>query len=165
MVRAIRIEGDIAFVELTKGYEAIIDAVDIAIVNGRNWQASIEPNGQVYAICTIESGGKKKTVRMHRLITGAQDELDVDHRDVNGLNNRRANLRQASRSNNKANSRLSRRNTSGLKGVCRSGAKWRAGIRKNGKHISLGYFDDPNDAHQAYVEAAHTLFGEFARAS
>lgn len=165
MVRDIRIEGDVAFVQLTKGYEAIIDVADVALVSGRNWQASVEPNGQVYAICTVKQNGRKKTVRMHRLIAGASGELDVDHRDVNGLNNRRANLREASRSSNKANSRLSKRNTSGLKGVRRSGAKWRAAIRKNGKHISLGYFEDPNDAHQAYVEAAQTHFGEFARAA
>lgn len=165
MPRQIRIEGSTAFVVLTKGYEAAIDVADVHLVSGNDWQASIEPNGLVYAICTIERGGKKKTLRMHRVVSGAERGDEIDHRDVDGLNNRRANLRKSSRSQNKANSQLSCRNTSGFKGVCKVGDKWRSGIRKNGKHISLGYFDAPELAHQAYIEAAQTLFGEFARSS
>jgi hypothetical protein len=160
-----RIEGNDAFIALTRGYEAVIDLADLPLVAGRKWQASIEPHGTVYAICSYTLNGRQTTVRMHRLILGASEGADVDHRDCDGLNNRRSNLRHASRSQNRANARIGARNTSGYKGVRIRRGKWRAEIRKDGKSHCLGTFLDPVSAHKAYIEAAQTLFGEFARSS
>jgi len=89
----------------------------------------------------------------------------VDHRDGNSTNNRWSNLRRATPSQNTANSRRSRLNTSGYKGVSwyRRSGRWLAVIGKHGRLIYLGLFDTPEAAHAAYVEAARKLFGEFAR--
>jgi hypothetical protein len=97
--------------------------------------------------------------------TGRWPEGEVDHKDGDGLNNRWRNLREATRSQNHANSKRARNNTSGFKGVrlSRSG-RYRARIAVNKKRIALGSFDTPEEAHDAYCRAAKKFFGEFARA-
>ena len=89
----------------------------------------------------------------------------IDHRDGDGTNNRWNNLRRASQSQNNANRRRPRSNTSGFKGVsrCRRTGKWIAVIGKRGRMIYLGKFSTPQAAHAAYVAAARKLYGEFAR--
>ena len=89
----------------------------------------------------------------------------IDHRDGDSTNNRWSNLRRATASQNGANSRRPRHNTSGYKGVvlCRRSGRWRASVRKNGRRIYLGTFATPEAAHDAYVAAARELFGDFAR--
>ena len=89
----------------------------------------------------------------------------IDHIDVNGLNNRIDNLRLATTAENTRNSRLSRRNTSGFKGVTydRWRCRWKSAIKVIGKSRHLGYFDTPEAAHAAYRAAAKNHFGEFAR--
>lgn len=163
--RVIRIEGSIAIVPLTRGAVAVIDAEDVAIVGAWQWQAMPEKDGSFYAARSEKVDGRKTTIRMHRAIMNALPSVEIDHRDLDKLNNRKANLRSATRSQNRANTTLSARNTSGFKGVVRCGSRWRSAIRKNGKCISLGRFETPEAAHAAYVEAAQTLFGEFARSS
>jgi hypothetical protein len=107
----------------------------------------------------------------HRLAwlykTGRWPRTGVDHRDLNGLNNAWSNLREATKSQNGANTRAHRTNTSGYKGVsyCRSAKRYRATIKVGGKQKWLGYFDDPAEAHEAYIRAAIERSGEFARAS
>jgi hypothetical protein len=88
----------------------------------------------------------------------------VDHKDRDGLNNRLINLRPATRSQNAANSNLSARNTSGYKGVYWSKKMncWWAAITVNGRQKSLGCFDNPESAFEAYKIAATKAFGEFA---
>jgi len=86
----------------------------------------------------------------------------VDHKDGDALNNDPANLRLATRQQNAANARLAKNNTSGFKGVTRMGNKWVARIGEGGKH-RLGSFDTPEEAHQAYAQAAQKLYGEFAK--
>ncbi len=163
MKRQIRIEGSIAYVPLTQGYEAVIDAADVPLVAGFNWQAQIA-NNSVYAIRTARQGGKRRDVLMHRYICATADGEKVDHRDGNGLNNCRANLRPATVAQNNRNRRRSSANTSGFKGVSLSkkAGKWRAVIEVQGRQESLGYFASPEAAHAAYVAAAQRHYGEFA---
>ena len=107
----------------------------------------------------------------HRLawlyMTGAWPEHDIDH--INGVrsDNRWANLREATRSQNKANQGPQRNNTSGFKGVCwdKQAQQWKVRITKDGRHIFLGLFDAPEAAHAAYAEAAQNMYGDFARAA
>jgi len=104
---------------------------------------------------------------MHRVILqqmGVEFE-QVDHRDMNGLNNCRSNLRAATNQENGCNRNKQEKNTSGAKGVCwdKQAQKWQAHIRVNGKRIHLGLFDDIDDAVRAYNKAAMQHFGEFAR--
>jgi hypothetical protein len=98
-------------------------------------------------------------------MTGGWGRPTIDHRDGNPANNRWNNLRRATSSQNNANRRRPRHNTSGFKGVSlyRRTGKWRACISRNGRLISLGAFRTAQAAHAAYEAAAHELFGEFAR--
>lgn len=112
-------------------------------------------------------GLRQCRIHMHRLILGldSRDTRLCDHKNGNGLDNRRANLRIATTSQNLANRGKTRRNTSGYKGVMwfKRKRKWYARIRVSGKSVHLGYFDDPIDAAKAYDDAALKHFGEFAK--
>jgi hypothetical protein len=107
----------------------------------------------------------------HRLawlyMTGAWPKDQIDHRNTDRADNRRENLREASRRQNQANKPLQKNNTSGFKGVSfsKTSGRWLAQIRRGPKAIPLGLFDTPEDAHAAYVRAAEREFGEFARAA
>lgn len=89
----------------------------------------------------------------------------VDHIDGNPLNNVRQNLRLATDTQNAWNTKMRSTNTSGYKGVYwhKARNKWCAWITCQGKRRYLGYFDDIEDAHRAYEDAARKLFGEFYR--
>jgi len=98
-------------------------------------------------------------------VMGTWGRPTIDHRDGNPANNRWSNLRLATHSQNNANRRRPRHNTSGFKGVSydRQRQQWKATICKDGHTMCLGWFDTPQAAHRAYVKAARKLFGEFAR--
>jgi len=103
----------------------------------------------------------RRLVQMHRLIMGFPEGF-VDHINGDGLDNRRANLRLATRSQNRANSRP--RGRSGLKGVYgMPGQRWQAWGGVDSTKVYLGTFDDPNHAAAAYDRWAIVAHGEFAR--
>lgn len=169
--RPIRIEGDVAYIPLTKGYEAIIDATDVPLVGGRNWSASVRMRADgtirtVYAVHNTVVSRRIKTTLLHRLIVGVDGATKVDHRDCDGLNNRSANLRVASNSENSRNSRVACDSKSGVKGVswCATRQKWVVQITVHGKNFRLGRFVTLESAAAAYASAAVRLHGEFARA-
>jgi len=99
----------------------------------------------------------------HSVIVNCPPNKEVDHKDHNGLNNRKNNLRICSRSQNLGNKLISDRNTSGYKGVSfnKFNGKYSALIGFEGKQYHLGYFNKPEKAHKKYVEKAKELFGEF----
>ena len=156
--RPIRICGDVAYVPLTRGYEAIIDAADVPLVEGHNWHA--KPGGN-----TVYAKGKfcNCTLLLHRLIMEAPFGFSVDHKDGDGLNNKRCNMRIVTHSQNMHNMRINKNNTSGLKGVDLVSGKWRARIKLNRKTMNLGLFASPEEAHAAYCTASRKLHGEFGR--
>ena len=96
---------------------------------------------------------------------GRWPRLIVDHKDGNPSNNRIANLRLASKTQNQMNQRLRKDSSSGLKGVTfhKKAGKWCAQITAFGRRNYLGLFSTPEEAHAAYCEAAARLHGEFAR--
>lgn len=94
-------------------------------------------------------------------IKGRWPKKIVDHKDRDKKNNRWANLRLASKSQNAANQDVRKNNKLGVKGVIRVGSRYKAYIWK-GKQIRLGSFDNAELAAKAYQEAAVSLFGEFA---
>ncbi|MGA2092115.1 MAG: HNH endonuclease [Sedimentisphaerales bacterium] len=121
-----------------------------------------------YAACSVKNGlGETTTKRLHRIIMNAPDGLLVDHKNRKGLDNRIANLRLATHSENCCNREKMRHSTSQYKGVyCekrRGREQWRANIRFNGKRIFLGYFNNEIDAAKAYDAAAKKYHRIFAR--
>lgn len=170
-IRPIRIEGNIAYVPLTQGYEAIIDAENVPLVNGVNWCADVarRKDGSircVYAIGLDSSGCKPRRVKLHRVLMGEPVGFEVDHCDGNGLMNRRKNLRVATKSQNQHNQRLGVANASGAKGVSwyKRHNKWQAHITLNGKQKYLGLFQTIEAAAEAYAKASKEMHGSFGRA-
>ena len=106
----------------------------------------------------------RKTVYMHRLIAWALDGEDVDHVNLDTLDNRKENLRTCTRSQNMMNRGPARDGTSALKGVSWSSwfGLWAAQIMVGGRNHDLGRFEKEGDAARAYDEAARRMHGEFA---
>lgn len=149
-------------VPLTRGYVATIDANDAGIVGDYSWGVLITEHGNVYASAR-QRHGDRRLVLMHRLLMGFP-KGEVDHEDGDGLNNRRSNLRVATRRQNACNRRKADGTISRFKGVSLTATgKWRAYIAPDGKQRHLGHFIDERDAARAYDEAAIELWGEFAR--
>ncbi len=163
--REIIVTGDIATVPLTRGFSATIDAADVALVVGYNWFAVVQDH-TVYAVRRVHGvKGRGSKISMHRQIMSPSAKHQVDHIDLDGLNNRRVNMRLCSVAENARNRRRSAANTSGLKGVCwsRAARKWQAGIKIDGKQTHLGLYDTPEAAHAAYAKASAALHGAFSR--
>jgi len=146
-------------VPLSKGKFAVVDAADFEWLSQYKWHVK-EHKHTSYA----ETQKNGKLIKMHRLITGAPAHLFVDHRDLNGLNNRRSNLRLCTRAENIHNQRPRKGGTSRYKGVYwnKRSRKFVAQISMNGKKTSIGYFHDEIEAAIAYDLKAMELFGEFA---
>lgn len=144
---------------------AMVDEEDFERINRWKWVAVRDPKKKtLYAIRTDRMSGKK-TVRMHREILGLLPGEQADHRDGNGLNNTRANLRRCSGSQNACNRGPTAANKSGFRGVSwhKGVGKWVATIGKNRRHKHLGYFEDPAEAARVRDAAALRLHGEFAK--
>jgi hypothetical protein len=149
-------------VPLTQNKHAIIDDGDYGLISKHKWHCMKCSSGHLYAVTNIYKEGKQTKIRMHNLILGI---CGVDHKDGDGLNNRRSNLRPANQAQNSANRRVSSNNKSGFKGVSwhRKSRKWRAIIYSSGKQIHLGFFKSSREAADAYDEAARIHFGQFAK--
>jgi hypothetical protein len=147
-------------IQLTQGKIALVDDGDFERLNAFKWQA--RKNHRVWYARRSESKQPRKCITMHHYILTLPDSVHVDHRDGNGLNNQRLNLRVATHAQNQINRGLPCNNTSGFKGVSRSFGHWRAQITDNGKRANLGTYADPADAARAYDRKAKELFGEFA---
>ena len=101
---------------------------------------------------------------MHRFIIGAPKGVLVDHKNGDGLDNRRENLRFCSASQNQMNRGKTVRNKTGFKGVFwGSNHRWQAQISCCGIKFHLGSWTDPEDAAAIYDIAAQQFHGKFAR--
>jgi hypothetical protein len=150
-------------IELSQGKVALIDDEDFERVSKFKWSA-LKDCGTWYAVgYTRGSHATRKAMKLHRFILNAPPGVMVDHRNRDGLDNRRENIRFATCSQNTANSLGW--SASGYKGVSwhKRHKKWIAHVMKDQRLIHLGYFDDKGEAAQAYNDAARQLFGEFAR--
>jgi HNH endonuclease/AP2 domain len=151
----------VKMIALTHGKFALVDDEDYQWLSKRKWRFNMKG----YASRSIRQAGKLTTLYMHRAILDAPKGLIVDHIDLNGLNNQRANLRLASRKENAHNRGNQRNSKTGLKGVSKAqkGVGWTARIRANEKYIYLGVFKTSELAAAAYDKAAKKLHGNFAR--
>lgn len=151
-------------IEIRDGLFAEVDDADEAMVGGYSWHLHVTPTGKMYARTTIRVHGKKKWLWMHRLILGLPHGKITDHRDGNGLNNERSNLRESTYVNN-ARSMRARPHSSKYKGVTwrKRDQKWYAQIELTGRRsVFLGSFSSQTEAAMAYDAAAKKHFGEHA---
>lgn len=157
----------VALVELTQGKFAVIDETDAEWTGQWNWHFKRQGGG--YAGRRQVVDGKPTIVYLHRAIAqlaGLQVcNLEIDHRSGDSLDNRRCNLRTATRLDNCANLSMNSNNTSGFKGVYWYARKhrWIASIRRDGHMKHIGSFETAYEAHLAYESAASQMFGDFKR--
>jgi hypothetical protein len=150
------------------GRVALVDDEDYELVMQYRWHVREQrsPSGIAWGpYATAGMPGDHSTkVFMHKLLTGWPL---TDHRDGNGLNNQRSNLRPATHVQNSQNRRPWAGRSSQHKGVSwhRRAGKWRADITVNGKIRYLGLFESEENAARAYTEAALATQGEYAYAA
>lgn len=154
--------GAYAVIPLTQGKSAIIDVTSLPLIENMKWE---EAAG--YARCRRWG---KPIVMMHRLIMGLKpsDGWEVDHKNMDKLDNRRRNLRRCTRAENNRHAHNAR-TVAPYRGLgfrkarrrCKQG-RWTARISVNKKSIWLGDFKTPEDAAWAYDLAAVRYHGEFA---
>ena len=141
----------------------LVDDTDFEWLNQWKWSAH-EDSNTIYAERQCEITVKK--IKMHRLILGLTDpNICGDHRDMDGLNNQRHNLRPCTQTENKKNTVKYVNNKSGYKGVSWSkrDKKWCTQITSDGKKRHIGLFTCLIKAAKAYDIVAKELNGEFAR--
>jgi hypothetical protein len=141
----------VAEIPLTRGAVALIDVSDLPLVEGSSWCLSH------YGYATSTRGGRP--VYMHKVILPVADGLEVDHVNRDRLDNRRSNLRPATRSQQRQNAH--RGGSSQFTGVTwhKRAEKWMAHCNQQ----YLGLFVSEEDAARAHDAAAVVAFGEFAR--
>ncbi len=163
-------------------YIALVDDDDFIKVSQHKWNVA-HAGTNIYAGTTIINNKKKSSIRMHRFIMGCSigDGRIIDHKDGNGLNNQKSNLRECNLAQNGANRRPKRNGTSKYLGVSLHKTKktyfrkstqtmevshstqWQSAIRLSGKSLYLGSFNNEEEAALSYNEAAKKYHGEFAR--
>lgn len=138
--------------------EFYIDAEDFNKVKDYLWYEHIHKNG--YHSLETHDKETKKTIRMHYFIAGK----NYDHADRNPLNNRKYNLRPATFTQNRANSSISKNNTSKIIGVSwhKQSEKWEAFLKINGRRVLDKTFKNKKDAIVARLKAEKEYYGEFA---
>lgn len=152
-------------IPLTQGKEALVDDQDYEFLNQWKWYADKRKHTWYASRNRRKSEGSPRTILMHEALL--PDSKGVDHKDGDGLNNQRSNLRPASTAQNNRNTTKRANTSSRFKGVYwhKSTGKWQAriGTGVSGQHIYLGEFESELDAAKAYNKAAAEKFGEFAR--
>jgi hypothetical protein len=137
-------------------YICLYDLEDHELISRFNWSL----HSQGYAQTTING----KTVLMHRLILGIvySPGIEVDHIFHNKLDNRRANIRICTRSENSRNSRKIKKCSSKFKGVYWDKNTWHAQIKRGNRIVNLGRFQSENTAGRVYDQIARIEYNEFA---
>ncbi len=155
--------GDYCRIPLTQGRFAKVDPEDYLWLAQFRWSAKISPHA-VYAVRTVEVDGCSQRIFMHREIMNTPDDMLCDHVNHDGSDNRKANLRNCTYSQNNANRRSSPKASSKYTGVSRDRRrnKWAAAIKKDGIPHNLGLFDNEGDAARAYDAAAWAMHHVYA---
>jgi hypothetical protein len=152
-------------IPLTQGKVAIVDDEDFDRLSQFKWCA-VKNRLKWYALRAVIINDKQISIWMHREILNVPSGKQTDHKDGNGLNNQRRNLRICSRSQNMANARKysGTRISNKYKGASwqKNDRNWQAHICKNGKLIYLGHYNTEIEAALVYDKHARELFGEFA---
>lgn len=147
------------------GHFTQVDDDDFEWLSSFTWH-TMKGHNTIYAATNMKrDGGGYSTAVMHRMVNRTPRGLHTDHIDGDGLNNTKANLRTATRTENARNRAPNRTGTSKAKGVHWNKRKqrWVASIRVNKNLMFLGLHKSEQAAAAAYAEAAAHHFGEFAR--
>jgi hypothetical protein len=147
-------------ISVSGGRFAIIDDDDYTLISQYTW--TYHSAGYAYRTTPRPN---PKMILMHRHVMNAESGIEVDHINGNRLDNRKSNLRFCTSTQNKANMKIRKDNTTGYKGVSidKRNGKFQAYININGKRCSLGMYNKLDDAAKAYNKKAVELFGDFAR--
>ena len=148
-------------ISIGRGLFALVDDRDFPLVSRFKWCAHKGKHHDSYYAQT--------TLRMHAFILGVDHRNKAfltDHKNGNGLDNRRKNIRKATHTQNAQNRKQLSSNTSGFKGVDWTPHmhKWRARITNKGKRTTLGFFVNKKDAAKARIRAEKKYFKDFRRA-
>ena len=139
-----------------KDKRIIVDLNNVEKIKNLKW--SIDSKG--YPVTTIN---KTQKVRMHRYILNIEDDVTVDHKNKNRMDNREENLRIATNSNNNANKSKQRNNTSGFTGVfLNKDNKWQVNIQYYKEKFNLSTYNDKNIAISVRLQGEKIIFKEFA---
>ena len=143
-------------IPLTRGKFAIVDDEDYERFGSQRWHCSSAGYAR-------QTGPNRESIFLHRLIVGAGLGQVVDHINRNPLDNRRANLRICTHAQNLQNAR---RRGSMLKGVGldKRDGRYYARVSVNGRRKNVGRFATEAEAHEAYLNSARRVYGEFAHA-
>lgn len=149
-------------VELTQGFKAVVDDQDGPLVLPFKWYA-LRSDKTVYA--QRRQGHAGVFISMHGLILPPPAGFQIDHKDGDGLNNTRSNLRICTQAENNRNRSKFSSGTSRFIGVNwnQQKQKWQCRIRVNQKDVHLGWFADEVEAAHHYDFAAIQCVGPFAR--
>ena len=142
--------------------EFYFDLEDYDKIKDYTWHK--DKDGYIVANCNVD--GRNTTIKMHRLVVDVLDNNDVcvDHiRHIN-YDNRKSELRVVNNMQNSMNTKTSKNNTSGAKGVSwdKEKGKWEAYITVDGKRKHLGYFKEFEDAKKVRLKAEDEHFGEYS---
>lgn len=149
-------------IPLTQRKVAIVDDEDYEYLSQFKWHAEKVGNTYYAGRKMVKEDGKRTTTYLHNEIMQAKM---VDHKNRDGLDNRKENLRICTHAQNMQNRKKNRNNTSGYIGVTweKRDKKWSATIMVDKRKISLGHYSDPVEAAKAYDTAARTYHGEFSK--
>jgi hypothetical protein len=150
-------------IPLTQGKLAIIDDADLSLIKRFKWSCG-STDGKYASTHDPDTGA---TILMHRLILGVHRDSvpEVDHRNSDGYDNRRSNLRVATRQQNAFNKRKKQNTSSKFIGVYwnKINHKWCAQYMQDGKAYYVGSFADETEAAKARDAAIRELRGDFAK--
>lgn len=148
-------------------HTVLVDDEDYELVSQYKWhiikgKKSFYANANNY-LGKIDNKYVNKPIKLHRLIMNAPDGTQVDHKDHNGLNNQKSNLRLCNNQKNNFNQTKRPNTSSQYKGVYlyRNGT-WEAGLTLDNKKVYLGRFEKEEDAAHQYDYHAIKHFGDFA---
>ena len=147
-------------IKLTQGKVALVDDEDFDFLSRYKWHAH-KGRSTFYAQRSVKNGSSCITIFMHRVIMETPDNLNTDHKDRDGLNNQKHNLRNCTHGQNQMNRKCSGK----IKylGVNKDRKYFQSRILVNKKRVFLGAFLNAKDAAIAYDKAALKYHGEFAR--